>query len=132
MRIDKRIKRTATDIVNKEDEKSLADLIYCPSENVGLSIKLDPYTCGLAGCLQSLVQKLQSLLGRSLWYKYLILSCLCFRNAVLSHCKIFICIVFDLSGMIFAICYMVEVISVSIACYIRDTVILGFQAKMLA
>jgi 16S rRNA C1402 N4-methylase RsmH len=27
MRIDKRIKRTATDIVNKEDEKSLADLI---------------------------------------------------------------------------------------------------------
>ena len=28
MRIDKRIKQTATDIVNKEDEKSLADLIY--------------------------------------------------------------------------------------------------------
>ena len=28
MRIDKRIKRTTTDIVNKEDEKSLADLIY--------------------------------------------------------------------------------------------------------
>jgi 16S rRNA C1402 N4-methylase RsmH len=28
MRIDKRIKRTATDIVNKEDEKSLADLNY--------------------------------------------------------------------------------------------------------
>ena len=28
MRIDKRIKRNATDIVNKEDEKSLADLIY--------------------------------------------------------------------------------------------------------
>jgi 16S rRNA (cytosine1402-N4)-methyltransferase len=28
MRIDKRLKRTAADIVNKEDEKSLADLIY--------------------------------------------------------------------------------------------------------
>jgi len=28
MRIDKRIKQTATDIINKEDEKSLADLIY--------------------------------------------------------------------------------------------------------
>ncbi|MHC4228054.1 MAG: 16S rRNA (cytosine(1402)-N(4))-methyltransferase RsmH [Planctomycetota bacterium] len=28
MRIDKRLKRTAADIVNKEDEKSLADLVY--------------------------------------------------------------------------------------------------------
>jgi 16S rRNA C1402 N4-methylase RsmH len=28
MRIDKRIKRTAADIVDKEEEKSWADLIY--------------------------------------------------------------------------------------------------------